>query len=217
MIAMNSGRAIALSDIMGSDPPRERGNRSRENGAGFDDDALIMQILERDSQTHLQLLILRHQQHVHDLVCSVLGPTNQAEVEETCQLTFIKVIEKLSTFRRESSFSTWAYRVAYNTALDSLRSIHRRQRGAAGAEVLEKLSSQQHEPDRVAVDDEEQQRVRQVVAELPDLYRTLIHLHYWRGLSIKQIADTLESRPGTIKSYLHRARARMAKKLGDSS
>jgi RNA polymerase sigma-70 factor (ECF subfamily) len=55
------------------------------------------------------------------------------------------------------------------------------------------------------------------VETLPDLYRTLIHLHYWRGLTIAEMASVLESRPGTIKSYLHRARARLEEQLGDLS
>jgi RNA polymerase sigma-70 factor (ECF subfamily) len=52
-----------------------------------------------------------------------------------------------------------------------------------------------------------------VIDELPDLYRTVVHLHYWMGGTVEEIAAMLGAPGGTVKSYLHRARRRLAESL----
>jgi RNA polymerase sigma-70 factor (ECF subfamily) len=53
------------------------------------------------------------------------------------------------------------------------------------------------------------------VGELPDLYRSVIHLHYWMGCGIGEIAEYLGAPPGTVKSYLYRARRRLEQRLAE--
>jgi RNA polymerase sigma-70 factor (ECF subfamily) len=183
----------------------------------FDDQSLIRQILEQGSRAHFRLLIERHQKHVFDLVCSVLGPRYQAAAEDVSQEVFIKIHRKLNTFRGDSGFATWAYRIAYNTALDKLRALKRHGPENAGSETLDQRQDSGPGPAETLATQQDDAQMRAAVEQLPELYQTLIHLHYWRGLTIVEIAALLESKTGTIKSYLHRARERLSQTLGASA
>ena len=51
--------------------------------------------------------------------------------------------------------------------------------------------------------------VKDCLAQLPDLYRSVLHLYYWLGMTVPEISETLMAPEGTVKSYLHRARAKL--------
>jgi RNA polymerase sigma-70 factor (ECF subfamily) len=208
--------ATQLTDIMGLDSDAAADSGDGTQPAGFDDLSLIRRILEQQSQAHFRLLVERHQKHVFELVCSVLGPRHRRLAEETCQEVFIKVYRKLADYRAESSFSTWAYRIAYNTALDRLRVLKRRPPETPWDPLTDQRTDSRQGPhDQLAIE-QQKARVQAAVETLPELYQTLVHLHYWRGLTITEIAGVLQSKPGTIKSYLFRARARITDILRES-
>lgn len=203
-------RWMEVTELIGSNAPVE----TRPVGSGLDDQSLIARILE-GSDRHFRLLIERHQSHVFQLVSSVLGPEHSSRVEEVCQDAFIKIHRSLPRFRGESGFGTWAYRVAYNTALDHLRALARRPKTVPLDRTYEARPSPQAGPAALTAGDDEAARTRQAIDQLPDIYRTLIHLHYWKGLTVNEICQVLQSSPGTVKSYLHRARARLQSALTD--
>ena len=51
------------------------------------------------------------------------------------------------------------------------------------------------------------------LSELPHLYRSVLHLHYWLGMTVSEIGEALDAPPGTVKSYMHRARAKLNESL----
>jgi RNA polymerase sigma-70 factor (ECF subfamily) len=176
------------------------------------EDAEIIDAFRKTGDHDLfRALVERHQERVFRLVASVLGPAYASEAEEVTQEVFLLVFRKLSTYRAEARFSTWLYRVAWNRAADYRRRA-RFQRPVLGESALASLAgpSDPHRELEVGL------RRREVLAaleNLPELYRTLIHLHYWLDCSLTEIEELTGVPPGTSKSYLARARRMMEMEL----
>lgn len=200
----------ALAQPARSEPPAAKPS---SEGA-FEDAALVRQVVQHGSERHFAALIARHQDWVVALAASVLGPRFAQAVDDTAQAAFVKAHQKLATFKGQAAFSTWLYRIVYNTALDA--------RKAAMRHEHRDFEPSRHESAAVgpqqAIDDAQQAaRMRQAVDQLPDMYRTIIHLYYWQGCTVFEIAERMQSRVGTIKSYMHRARGRLAALLEDDT
>jgi RNA polymerase sigma-70 factor (ECF subfamily) len=144
---------------------------------------------------------------VFRLVASILGPFADLDAEELTQEVFVRVHERLDSFRGESRFSTWLYRLAYN------KTIERRRRARLRVEHVpcEGLTAPAvpSGPHEAALERERERAVALLVEGLPDVYRSVVHMHYWMDQTIDEIAETLDVPAGTVKSYLSRARARL--------
>lgn len=64
-------------------------------------------------------------------------------------------------------------------------------------------------PYQITVDSAQKSALRAAMARLPDLYRSALHLHYWMGMTVSEVGETLAVPEGTVKSYLHRGRAKL--------
>ena len=170
------------------------------------DQALVDAIVHRGSQRHFSTLIARHKTRVHHIALSVLGPGRQAAAEDVAQEVFIRLHDRLASFRGDSSFSTWLYRMAFNQAIDH----QRRQRRHEGV-PLDGLK----EPGFAerADDDAVRSAIRTAVEQLGRTQRIMVHLHYWMGYRIREIAEILGCPEGTVKVYLARARNQLASAL----
>jgi RNA polymerase sigma-70 factor (ECF subfamily) len=175
------------------------------------DDAFLVQEFQRTADpTHFNALVERHRGSVFRLILSILGPGREGEGEELVQDVFVKVYQRLGQFRGDAQFRSWLFRIAYNAALDhrsrlSFKATHQSQ------EVLEMAPSQSREsnPYKLAVDAAQQSALRAAMARLPTLYRSVLHLHYWMGMTVSEVGETLSVPEGTVKSYLHRARGKL--------
>jgi RNA polymerase sigma factor (sigma-70 family) len=170
----------------------------------MDDRELIAAYRETSDTGLFRVLVERHQDRVFRLVASILGPGFSAEAEEVAQDVFLTVHRKLASWREESQFSTWLYRIAWNRAVD-----HRRQARFrvvfTGERALAMLPAKS-DPHAELAAEELRKELLKALESLPDLYRTLVHLHYWMGSSMTEIADLTGVPEGTVKSYLARAR-----------
>jgi RNA polymerase sigma-70 factor (ECF subfamily) len=185
---------------------------------GTDDESIVADYLRTRDPDLFRQLVERHQEPVFRLVASILGPFADTDAEELTQEVFVRVHERLSTFRGESRFSTWLHRLAYN------RTIERRRRARLRALHVpcEDLESSEAAPPtdgplEAALDHERERAVAALVEGLPDVYRSVVHMRYWMDQSIGEIAEALGVPAGTVKSYLARARERLrerAKSLG---
>lgn len=127
---------------------------------------------------------------------------NRHDAEDVTQDVFVKVFKKLSSFRGESSVSTWLYRITVNSCMDFLRKT--RQRPVVSVEDCPNLSTSSLSLKGL---------IESVVAELPQGYRSVFILHDIQGLKHFEIAEVLEISEGASKSQLHRARAQLRQRL----
>lgn len=183
-----------------------------------EDDQLVEEALGGNALS-FQLLVERYQERIFAL--SRHYTKSAVEVEDIAQDTFLKAFRRLETFQRQSSFSTWLYRIAVNTALDFLKRSGRSPvqavedpeltaapvRAQAGSGVT--IAS----PD-VNLRREELARITQnVLAELPEIFRTVLVLREFEDLSYQEMAEVLGISIGTVESRLFRARARFKEAL----
>jgi len=180
----------------------------------MDDEALVARYLASRDEALFRELVERHQENVFRLVASVLGPFRDADAEEATQDVFLRIHEKLAQFRGAAKFGTWVYRVAYSVAINRSRAARLRL-PHVDASVLRDLASID-DPHRTFAERERDAIVAAAVESLPDVYRTVVYLHYWTDAPLDEIAELLSAPVGTIKSYLFRARERLAHLLPEA-
>jgi RNA polymerase sigma-70 factor (ECF subfamily) len=143
-------------------------------------------------------------------------PVSEEDRRDLLQSTLMQVVRKLESFRGESSFSTWLFRVTANEALMMMRS-HRRHRSRLVEGLdLEDLGALPHkgpsndDADVLAASSNERDaRVREALEELPEAYRAVVVAHYHHDLGLQEIADRLNVTESAVRSRLHRARSRL--------
>lgn len=179
-----------------------------------DDTCLVRETLE-GNQASFQLLVERYQSRMFALARHYTR--SQAEMEDMVQETFLKAFRRLDTFQHQSSFYTWIYRIATNTILDVLK---RRGRSPVHAvEDIELSQSISNPGPRVVSPDAQIQReeiariTHEVLADMPEIFRTVLVMREFDEMAYQDIADTLGISIGTVESRLFRARARFKDKL----
>lgn len=169
------------------------------------DEETVAEYLRTRDPELFRSLVERHQQRVLRVVASVLGPFADLDAQEIAQEVFLRVHDALGSFRGESRFSTWVHRMAYNRALERRRRARLRfphvpvdAAGAAPGDPFDEVAGL-----------ERRRVVARLVQRLPHAYRTVIHMHYWLGMSVDEIAEEVGMPAGTVKSSLFRARERL--------
>lgn len=140
---------------------------------------------------------------------------NHEDAQDCLQETMLRVYRAISGFKRQSSFSTWLYRVAMNTCLDELRK--KRNRPSTSLDGLLETgwspSDEFDTPERHALERERQQEIRRAIAELPEDMRAAVVLRDIEGLPYEEIARVLDINVGTIKSRISRGREKLREKM----
>ncbi len=174
-----------------------------------DESAALTYARTRDPEL-FRLLVERYQGRVFRLVASLLGPYADLDAEEVTQEVFMRVCDKLHLFRGESRFGTWLFRLAYNRAIEHRR-VARIRLPHVSEEALRQLAA---DPFDEELRYEREQLVARLLEQLPDVYRAVINMHYWLDYSVEEMAEALCIPPGTVKSYLFRARQRLREQAG---
>jgi len=168
-------------------------------------DAQLVARTQNGDQQAFAELVRRFSPLVFRLAVSILGQEFIPEAEDVSQEVFLKVHHAIASFRGESEFSSWIYRITFNQAVNLKERVRFRSPHADDT-VLHQFVSTEPGPDRQA---ETAQRAR-VLAEcmetLPEVYQSALRLYYWLGAGIAEVADLLGVPENTVKSYLHRAR-----------
>ena len=153
-----------------------------------------------------EVLYRRHVGRVYAVCYRIVA--NQSRAEELTQQTFIRAWDMLHSFRGESAFSSWLYRITVNVVLVDLRSEKRRTTRIMAHESLDNYEDVQHRSSpETAMDLED------AIAELPSQARAIFVLHDIEGYQHEEIAKMMELAVGTTKSQLHRARKLLKERL----
>ena len=181
--------------------------RGRERIDGLDDDELARRAARGDAPA-LDALLRRHTSLVHAVCRRILGSSDDAL--DASQEALISIARKVHLFDGRARFSTWAYRVATNAALDEARRSNRRplpsdalpDRAQPGA-----VPTDAHVADRVDID--------AALSTLSADYRAAVALRDLVGMEYAEIAEVLGVPPGTVRSRIARGRAALADALGN--
>jgi RNA polymerase sigma-70 factor (ECF subfamily) len=180
----------------------------------MDDELLVREFQRTGDRAHFTALVERHRRSVFRLVLSLLGAGQEGAAEDLTQDVWLIVFRTAGQFRGEAKFSTWLYRIAYREAVRH-RSRLRFRTPHDGEAVLAMMPSdgRRDNPFTASSDGHTASAVKACVAELPDLYRSILHQYYWLGMTVPEISDILAVPTGTVKSYLHRSRAKLQELL----
>jgi len=184
------------------------------------DGELVERFLKGD-KTALDELLQRYYSRVYRLAYGILR--NPQDAEEVIQEVFLRVFQKLESFKGESSFSSWLYRVAIKTTYMKLRdrkgvsTFSFDQVGKLLDEEMIKSGSGEwvSRPDDELLTEEALKIISEAIDQLPDDFKTVLILRDVEGLSTDEVAEILGLTPAAVKSRLHRARLFLRDKLED--
>lgn len=169
------------------------------------DEWLVARCREPDHEPAFAELVRRYRTPVFRLALSLLGRQFAPEAEDVAQEVMLRVHHALRTFRGESKFGSWIYRIAFNQALN-VKARVRYRAPHVSEEALAARASPERGPEDRLQDEQRRQAVQACVDELPEVYQAALRLHYWLGASMSEIALLLDAPENTVKSYLYRAR-----------
>lgn len=180
---------------------------------------LLRRLRDRDERAFRELLE-GYRDRVYNITYRMLG--NRAEAEDVAQEVFITVFKTIDSFREESKFSTWLYRVAVNHCKNRIKYLARRH--DRDRDELDETSHQANgaishtaprtpQPDRALEGVQMEVILQKAIESLDDDHRIVVVLRDVEDLSIEEICEITGLPDGTVKSRLHRARLALRKKL----
>jgi len=181
-------------------------------------DQLLVERAQRGDKRAFELLVAKYQRKLGRLLSRLVR--DPAEVEDVTQEAFIKAYRALPSFRGESAFYTWLYRIGINTAKNYLVAMGRRAPTSTGFDHEEAEGFEDAEQLRDTATPENELIGKQIAAtvnrameQLPEDLRTAITLREIDGLSYEEIAAAMDCPIGTVRSRIFRAREAMAAEL----
>jgi len=192
-------------------------------GPRVDADAELVEALRRDDPDAAEQLVDRFGDRVYRLAMRITGLKEDAE--EAAQDALWTAARKIHTFKGESAFGSWLYRIAANAAYQKLQSG-----GDFGKEIsledvlpaldddgrhFEPMADWSSRVDEQALTGELREVLQRAIDELPPDYRTALVMHDVEGLSNPDIAETLGISLPAVKSRVHRSRLFVRKQLAD--
>jgi RNA polymerase sigma-70 factor (ECF subfamily) len=181
-------------------------------------DQLLVERAQHGEKAAFELLVSKYQRKLVRLLSRFIrDPT---EVEDVAQEAFIKAYRALPSFRGDSAFYTWLYRIGINTAKNYLVAMGRRAPTVSETESPDGDSPEEsgqvpdyNTPENELMSRQIAETVNKAVEELPEELRTAITLRELEGLSYEEIASIMNCPIGTVRSRIFRAREAIAERL----
>lgn len=177
-----------------------------------DEDVLASYVAGRDRDQAFSELMDRYSRRVYAICYRYFA--NHADAEDATQDTFVAIARRAATFSANSKLSTWVYRVAINACNDLARKRTRRP-STPVADVPDAVDDTASGHDDAVIAADTGATVQRALLQLDELSRTLLILVAIEGLTYVEAADIAGLPIGTVKSRVHRARARLADLLAD--
>jgi RNA polymerase sigma-70 factor, ECF subfamily len=191
------------------------------NGTRVDPDAALVEALRREDGEAMEQLVERYVDRVYRLALRITG--SKEDAEEVAQDALWAAGRKIHTFKGESAFGSWLYRITANAAYMKLRSRKAKANEIALDDVLpaldaggvhfEPMDDWSQRVDEQALRGELRQVLEQAIEDLPPDYRTVLILHDVEGVPNPEIAETLRLSLPAVKSRIHRSRLFLRKRL----
>jgi RNA polymerase sigma-70 factor, ECF subfamily len=180
------------------------------------DAELVLRVQNGDKRA-FDILVSKYQNKIFAIISRFVS--DQAEVFDVAQETFIKAYRALPNFRGDSQFYTWVYRIAINTAKNYLTSKGRRppatdidsqdaESYGSGVALRENAS-----PEKLMMRDQLQKVIFDTIDDLPEDLRRAITLREIEGMSYEEIAEVMQCPVGTVRSRIFRARETIDEKV----
>lgn len=179
------------------------------------DELKLIEKVKNGSRSAFEELVKLHEKNVYNLALKLLR--NREDALDAAQDAFLKAWIGLKSFRGDSKFSAWLYRLTYNTCLDIIRKSKK-------GEIISLTSENEDEtdfeirddkptPEEYAEKQEMRETVREAVSSLHEEYRQIIIMREFTGLSYSEIAVMTGLNEGTVKSRISRGRQKLAEIL----
>jgi len=172
---------------------------------------------QRDDPWAIEEFVCRYQQKAYAIAYHMCSGDRE-EAQDLTQEAFLRVFQNIKKFRGDSSLYTWFYRIVVNTCLDGRRRRRRWERifsrwrpghreGEPSREVFEEQPDmvEGNNPMAVLSGKKLTQEIRKALMSLPERQRVAFQLKVFQGMSIREIAQVMESAEGTVKTHLFRA------------
>lgn len=188
-----------------------------------DVDAALVERVQRGDQRAFEMLVVKYQRRIERLIGRMVRDVDL--VEDIAQETFIRAYRALPSFRGESAFYTWLYRIAVNTAKKAMIGLQRdpviteSAAGGGGGDDDDGASRVENEltdgetPESLLASRQVAETVHLAMAELSEDLRQAITLREIEGLSYDEIAEMMNCPIGTVRSRIFRAREAIATRL----
>ena len=181
-------------------------------------DQQLVERAQRGDKRAFELLVEKYQRKLARLLSRLVR--DPGEVEDVTQEAFIKAYRALPSFRGDSAFYTWLYRIGINTAKNYLVAMGRRAptstqieaeeaEGYEGGELLRDINT----PESLLLSKEIAGTVNAAIEALPEELRSAIQLRELEGMSYEEIAKLMDCPIGTVRSRIFRAREAVAERL----
>lgn len=184
----------------------------------MNEEQLIGLLIDKNEVAFRHLVDL-YENKVYNTVISFLRSEEYAD--DVAQEVFIAVYESVQSFRRESSLSTWVYRIAVTKSLEFLRKQKRKKRWGAfyslwGEDLAPQFEAVSYDHPGVALEDKQTaEALFKALDRLPETQRTSFTLHKIDGHSYEETAQIMSTSISSVESLIHRATNNLRKYLAD--
>lgn len=201
MLVVNTASKITAKILVASP--------ERQQEAGFD--WRVVQNVQAGDVAAFDQLILKYRERVYAMIYNMTS--NREDAADLTQDAFIKAFQSINRFQGQSSFFTWLYRIAVNSALTHIRrnklrsffSFDKIHEDAAVSAVIDQLTDKKDVEREVFVN-ELQEKLNEALMKLSISHRTVVTLFEIDGLSHEEIAEIMDCSVGTVRSRLHYAK-----------
>ena len=177
------------------------------------DDVYVHQTVEGDAEAFNEL-VNRHHSKIYGLAYRMLG--NPEDAADATQETFLEAYKSIKTFRFQSQFGTWLYRIGINTCQQYIRksqSYERKLTAYTRESAIHGEASEEDSPERAVIKTEQNAVVQDAISGLPQKQREVVTLYYMQHLKYREIAQILKCSEGTVASRLNQALKNLKRKL----
>ncbi|MDY3979061.1 MAG: sigma-70 family RNA polymerase sigma factor [Tidjanibacter sp.] len=179
-------------------------------------DAQLVELSLGGDSIAFETLFNRYQSGIRNLCIQRTG--NDDDADDLMQETFVKVFMNLDRYDPKYTFGQWIYTIARNTFIDYVR----RRRDDLSIDFQPASSpsitpvATDETPEESIINAQHRMQIEQFLSQMPDNYRRLVELRFFKEYSYEEIADELNLPLGTVKTQIHRAREKLCKFITDN-